>query len=221
MNDYRTGARMNDRFEFNGLDLPIFDHAYNTTVLNERAIEIPIALQWLHQNGHGRGLEVGNVIGHYFEELGEVDDRRIVDKYETGVDGVENIDLFDIHGEFDYIFAISTVEHVRWDPPEERDLNGASMAIDHLRSLLSADGKMLITIPFGSHPVLDASILIELIEPKRSTVMMRSGGLWHENTSTGRWECRGSSWYQASTVWWERYGKSTPWADAVWIGEFE
>lgn len=209
---------MHERFEFNGIDLPIFDHEYNTTVLNERAIEIPIAMWWLSQNGTGRGLEVGNVLSHYFPEV--YSDRRIVDRYEDVDDSVENIDVFEIEGEFDYIFAISTIEHVRWDPPERRVLHGAPRAVDHLMSLLSPGGKMLVTVPFGSHPILDAEILCGVIQPVRATVMMRGGGVWHETIASGRWECKGSSWHQAVDIWWEPYGKSTPWAETVWIGEF-
>lgn len=209
---------MSDRFDFNGVDLPLFDHPYNTTLLNERAVEIPIVMRFLSNVTAFRGLEVGNVLSHYFP--GVMIDRRIVDRYET-TDGVENIDVFDIYGEFDYIFAISTLEHVRWDPPEQRDLDGATHAIEHLYGLLAPGGRMMITVPFGSNPGLDYAILSGFMRrPTRQSVMMRGGGLWHETTSTGRWECRGSSWHQADSIWWERYGKSTPWADAVWIGEF-
>jgi hypothetical protein len=211
---------MDDRFEFNGIELPIFDHEYNTTVLNERAVEIPITMWWLAEHSIGRGLEVGNVLEHYFPALIP---RRVVDAYEEA-EGVENLDVFEIKGEYDFIFAISTLEHVRWDAPEERELDGAAQAMTHLYQCLAPGGKMLITIPFGSNPGLDYAILSGEWGPgwlKRQTVMMRSGGLWYETVATGRWECKGSSWHQAESIWWERYGKSTPWADAIWIGEFE
>ena len=207
-----------DRFVFNGVDLPFFDHPYNTTILNERAVEISIAMHFLNHVTGLRGLEVGNVLRHYFP--GALRNCRVVDKYEVGDDAVENIDVFAIDGEYDYIFAISTLEHVRWDPPESRSLFGATAAIAHLRSLLAPSGKMLVTVPFGSNPGLDFAILDQKLHTERESVMMRTGGLWHETTSTGRWECRGSTWHQADSIWWERYGKSTPWADAVWIGEF-
>lgn len=209
---------MTDTFTYHGQELPLFDHEYNTTLLNERAVEIPITMHWLAQNSMGRGLEVGNVLEHYFPDLVP---RRIVDAYEEA-EGVENIDVFSIMGEYDFIFAISTLEHVRWDAPEERDVNGAMAAIDHLIGRLARGGKMLITVPFGSNPGLDYAILADwLPERAKECVMMRGGGLWYETVATGRWECKGSTWHQADSIWWERYGKSTPWADAVWIGEFE
>lgn len=211
---------MSDTFTYHGQELPLFDHEYNTTLLNERAVEIPILMHWLAQNSMGRGLEVGNVLEHYFPDLVP---RRVVDAYEEA-EGVENLDVFDIKGEYDFIFAISTLEHVRWDPPEERDIHGAMLAVTHLYRCLARGGKMLITVPFGSNPGLDYAILSSEWGTgwlKRQAVMMRGGGLWYETITTGRWECKGSTWHQADSIWWERYGKSTPWADAVWIGEFE
>lgn len=207
-----------DRFSFNGVDLPVFDHDYNRTADNERGVEISVAMWWLNQHGHGRGLEVGNVLSHYFPEV--LPERRVVDKYEAA-DYVEPLDVFDVKGEFDYIFAISTLEHVRWDEPEPRELGGSVDAFNHLATLLAPGGHMLVTVPFGSNPGLDYAILAGAFDHGRQTVLMRGGGLWHENSNTGRWECRGSAWYQAETIWWVQYGKSTPWADAVWIGEFE
>lgn len=213
---------MSDRFVFHGTDLPLFDHDYNTTLMNERAVEIPILMDWLSRNDleEGSCLEVGNVFAHYFPEIAT--NRRIVDAYEEAED-VENIDVFAVRGSYDCIFAISTLEHVRWDPPEERQLHGAANAISHLHGLLSDGGKMLITIPFGSNPGLDYAILAGGMLPPlaRQGVMLRSGGVWHMTGATGRWECRGSEWYQADSIWWERYGRTTPWADAVWVGEFE
>ena len=200
------------------MDLPLFDHPYNTSILNERAVEIPIAAHFLNHVTQARGLEVGNVLSHYLPDV--LIDRRVVDKYEVGT-GIENLDVFDIKGEFDYIFTISTMEHVRWDPPEERSLYWATAAIAYLRNLLAPGGKMLVTVPFGSNPGLDYAILDRQLHTERETVMMRTGGLWSETKSTGRWECRGGTWQQATSIWWERYGKSTPWAEAVWFGEFE
>jgi hypothetical protein len=206
-------------FEFNGVKLPIFDHEYNTTARNERAVEISIAMWWLSQHGNGRGLEVGNVLSHYFPEV--IDDRliTIVDRYEEA-DCVTNKDIFEINGEYDYIYSISTLEHVRWDPPEQRDLLGAFDAVCHLRNLLKPKGKMLISIPFGSHPGLDFCILNGDVHADRETVMMLGDGLGH-TTPQGYWNRHGGTWHQAESIWWERYGKTTPWAEAVWFGEFD
>jgi hypothetical protein len=210
---------MSDTFTYRGKELPFFDHEYNTTILNERAVEIPIAMWWLDQHaGDGVGIEIGNVLSHYFPDV--LSDRIIVDAYEEA-EGVDNLDVFQVRGGFDYIFAISTLEHVRWDEPEPRSLMGAWHAMEHLRDQLNPGGKMLITVPFGSNPGLDYAILSGQSGAAEQTVIMRTGGLWAETTATGRWERRGGTWHEADSVWWERYGKSTPWAETVWVGEFE
>jgi hypothetical protein len=208
-----------ERFEFNGVELPFFDHEYNTTRLNERAVEIPITMWWLNEHAEGAGLEVGNVLHHYFPDI--LAERRVVDKYEKDA-RAENIDVFDIKGSFDYIFTISTLEHVGWDgdAPEQRRLHGASRALEYLYSLLAPAGQMLVSIPFGSNPALDYSILSGCPPiPHRETVMMRTGGVWFENKQHG-WSCHGGTWVQAPDIRWERYGKSTPWAETVWFGEY-
>lgn len=212
---------MDSGFTYHGAPLQLLDHPYNKTRLNERGVEIPVAEWWLarHYRNGMRFLEIGNVLGHYFpEEM----THHVVDRYEE-VDGVENADVFDVDGEWDVIIAISTIEHVRWDPPEPRDIDGAALAISHLYGLLAPGGEMLVTVPFGSNPGLDYAILSGEWGPSclaRQTVIMRGGGTWRETPGTYRWELVGSSWFEAESIWWERYGKSTPWADAVWIGEF-
>jgi hypothetical protein len=206
-----------ERFLFNGVDLPFYDHEYNSTRTNERAIEIPIAMHWLSEHADGVGLEVGNVLHHYFPDI--LTDRLVVDKYEVE-DHVVNIDVMKISGIFDYIFTVSTLEHVGWDEPEERKLHGAMNALDHLFNHLAPGGQMLVSIPFGSNPALDYAILSGCgPHPYRETVMMRDGGLWVENAAGGWWR-RGGTWCQSDSIQWEPYGKSTPWAETVWFGEY-
>jgi hypothetical protein len=178
-----------------GVEDEYFDDPYNNTRKNERAVEIPIAKAFV---GPGDGLEVGNVLGHY-----GVTGHRVVDKYEQA-EGVESLDVFDIQGSYDWIIAISTLEHVRWDPPEKRRPQGSFQAMGHLRSLLNAGGRMLVTIPFGHQPYLDASILDGASGATRECSFVR----------------RGDGWVQTPQVHWEPYGKTTIWAESVWIGEF-
>lgn len=172
-----------------------FDDPYNNTRRNERAVEIPIALGYA---GPGHGLEVGNVLGHY-----GVFGHRVVDRYEPA-NGVEPLDVFDITGRYDWIIAISTLEHVRWDPPEEQDPTGAIAALRHLESLLAPAGKMLVTIPFGHNPALDDLILSGDSGATRECTLIR-----HDD-----------GWIQTARVHWEPYGKTTIWAESVWIGEW-
>lgn len=182
-----------------GRRLRYFDHPYNSTAANERAVELAIAADWLEEHGAGTGLEVGNVLGHYPEAFDRWP-RRIADRYE----GPEFVDVFDLADPADWIVAISTLEHVRWDPPEERWAHGAADAVRHLRGLLAPGGAMLITIPLGWHAHLDAAIAAGELEPTTDVVMYRAGDRW----------ARGDR----ST--WRAYGASTPWADAVWVAEW-
>lgn len=165
----------------------LFDHPYNRTIHNERAIEIPLARAFI--DGHADVLEVGNVLGHYQPATWTV-----VDKYERAP-GVINQDVLDIVGWFDRIVTISTIEHVGWDEPE-RDPTKPARAIAHLRSLLNLGGALMVTIPTGWNAPLDAQ-LPSLCDD--ATFYAKTGATWapapfaplpydHEGQSaTGLW----------------------------------
>lgn len=188
-----TETAVADTFEWDGASLGYLDHPYNTTALNERAIEIPIAWWWLSKRT-GEGLEVGNVLSHYGPTRW-----RIVDLYER-VTGVDNIDVFEIRGAYDWILSVSTLEHVRWDHAP-KDPDAAVAAVNHLRSLLRPKGSMLLTVPMGHHPRLDSEIVTGRIGAAKASVYVR-GELGWEPARLGTWR---------------RYGPR--WANAVWIGE--
>lgn len=144
----------NPGFEWRGFRFPLFDHPYNATIRNERAVEIPIAMDFLAR-GEGRVLEVGNVLSHYFTPE-QLPPRRVVDKYEEHFAVSEpGIDIFQIGGQFDCIVSISTVEHVRLDPPESPNNYGAVAALAYLRGLLAPGGSLLFTAGAGQNPTLD------------------------------------------------------------------
>lgn len=171
---------------------------YNDSRLNERAVEIPIALEWI-KGRNGDGLEVGNVLANY----GPTSWRR-VDRYEQD-DGVENLDVFDIGGSYDWILSISTLEHVRWDEQPVED-DGALRAIAHLRGLLRPNGRMLLTVPFGWNRSLDTQILNgEIAGVARECSFRRQG----------------SGWVQTPDLHWSRYATPSPWANSVWVGEID
>jgi SAM-dependent methyltransferase len=183
-------------FTYWGAKLEGFDHPYNDTIRNERAVEVAVALQWL-AGRDGAGLEVGNVLGHY-----GATGHRVVDRWEKAP-GVENRSVFDIAGSFDWIVSLSTLEHVGWDV-EPRTPDAASKALAHLYGLLNPGGSMLVTVPFGYHPTFDEHLL----------------------TGAGAARCaslvrHGKSWRQTKTITPKPYGHSTPWAESVWIGEYE
>lgn len=150
-----------------------------------------------------RGLEVGNVLGHY-----RAGTHRVVDKYERAA-GVENIDVLDIATDdpFDFIVAISTLEHVGWDEPE-RDLEKPVHAIRHLRSLLRPDrGRMLITLPLGYNPGVDLMALTGASGAHHAEMFVRD--------RRQRWQATDRP--EPHHL---RYEFELRTANAVWIGEF-
>lgn len=198
-------------FTYHGRQLNRLDHLYNSTAISERGVEIAIAVDFLAWRT-GRTLEVGNVLQHY--EAGVVGSgiehfsRRIVDLYEDGP-GVENIDVFDIEGEYESIVSISTLEHVGFDyEPKRPGAEGTLAAIEHLRGCLSEDGCLLVTIPIGFNPALDP--LLPELDAYAQTYLCR------DQQEPG-WA---SQWYEYDRPSTPYYGTVTPWANAVWIGEF-
>jgi hypothetical protein len=185
-----------DTFMWQDRELFYFDHPYNTTLLNDRAVEVPIARSFI-DGRHGIGIEVGNVLSHY----GTVE-HRVVDRWENE-DGVENVDVFDIHGGYDWIVAISTLEHVRWDEPDDGAPFGAVYAARHLRALLNPSGRMLVTVPFGQNPYLDGAILCGALGAVTAGTMLFHPDGWEEAV--------GALW---------RPVRGRRWASAVWVAEF-
>lgn len=142
-------------FMWHDRELPLFDHKYNKTITNERAVELPVAFDFL-AGCEGDGLEVGNVLDHYTSVKGNdaIAKRRIVDQFEK-VRGVDNVDVLTIDGSYDWIVSISTVEHVR----EGKNPWGAVAALCYLRGMLRTGGRMLVTVGLGQNPVLDRFIM--------------------------------------------------------------
>lgn len=186
------------RFTYHGVELDGFDHPHNTTILNERAVELAVAMRWL-QGVTGPGLEVGDVLSHY-----GVHGHQVVDKYDQR-DGVENIDVMAVAGSYRWIVSISTLEHVGRDGDEPRDMMAAIRALEHLRSLIAPAGSMLVTIPGGYHRALDGYLRCAGGKATRDCTIVRDGVSWRQTTQRA----------------FLPYGASSLWAESVWIGEFD
>jgi len=195
MRDRRKADRM-EVFTYWGKVLAYADFEYNTTRLNERAVEIPIVRSWLQRNGSI--LEVGNVLAHY----PDAPQRAVVDRWEQGP-GVVNMDVFEIAGSWDQIFSISTLEHVRWDE-EPREAGGSVAAIEHLRSVLAPGGRLLVTVPTGCNPPLDEWLAADDTGADRACTLVRDGAHWR----------------QTSEIQILPYGQEAGWAEALWVGEW-
>jgi hypothetical protein len=180
-------------FTLDGAELGLFDHPYNGTAQNERAVEIPAALQFIDR--HGVTLEVGNVLAHY-----GITGHRVADRYEAG-DGVENVDVFELDEPTESLVSISTIEHVRWPELGEREPAAGVAALTVLRELA---GRLFVTVGLGQNPLLDLYLLHGDHGAARFCTLVRAAG----------------GWAQTETPEWRPYGVETAWASSVWIGEW-
>ena len=131
------------QFYFKGKKLNYFYHRYNKTWKNERAIEIPVALEYLSKYRGKKILEIGNVLNHYFKI-----DHMVIDKYEI-FPGVINKDIEDIYlnDRFDLIISISTIEHIGLDD-YPIDPEKAIRTLKKLKTkFLKKNGIILVSFP--------------------------------------------------------------------------
>lgn len=178
-------------FRYRDKTLRHFWHPYNWTHTNERQVELPVVFDWLSRRS-GSGLEVGNVTPNYIST-----NHHVIDIVERR-DHVDNTNLFDIEGAYDWILAISTIEHVGWD--NEIGKRNPFEAISHLLSLLAPNGSMMVTVPVGYNWTLDQDLT--------------------EGAGADRWGCVYRShgeWEYKEGFKWEPY---TIGACSVWFGEW-
>ncbi|MDD5253733.1 MAG: hypothetical protein PHG05_01335 [Candidatus Nanoarchaeia archaeon] len=146
-------------FNFDNKTYNFFHRKYNETWINERAVEIPLVMDYVKKHEGKSILEFGNVLSHYFNS-----DWDIVDKYEKGKN-VINKGIFDYEPgkKYDLIVSISTLEHLGIEGDIFPDkFNGIdSYIIDtfaKLKSLLNKKGELIITVPVGYNRYLDRLI---------------------------------------------------------------
>lgn len=141
------------KFHFDGTDFAYFRHPYNFTWLNERQVEIPIMKADFERHQKDEVLEVGNVLAHYMDGL----QHDVVDLYEKAHSENlfrEDAETCRVGCTYDYIFSISTLEHVGWDE-SPRDEEKIGRTLDHLFSLLNPGGELIFSAPVGYSPPLD------------------------------------------------------------------
>ncbi|MBC8244292.1 MAG: hypothetical protein H8E20_07845 [Verrucomicrobia bacterium] len=191
-------------FIFEGKTLPLCYHRYNMTWANERAVEVPVAAEFLRRFADKRVLEVGNVTPHYLDTA-----HTVLDKFERGP-GIVNEDIADFApGErFDLILSVSTFEHIGFDDEADGDSGEKiAQAITTCRGLLAAAGQLVITLPLGYNPALDRMIAAGQLGSERATFLKRTGRL--------AWQSVDAEAALAS-----EYGRPFPYANAVMIAQF-
>jgi SAM-dependent methyltransferase len=180
----RSKRGVHGRFNFDGEEYPYLYHRHKFTWLTERAVEVPIAQAIVDRHRGDRVLEVGNVLSHY-----RAQDHVVVDKYERAP-GVLNRDVLELGdlGGFELIVAISTLEHVGRDE-EPRDPDKALRAVRGLQRLLAPGGRLVLTVPVGYHPGLDAALSEGAFGPARLRALRRErlGPHWREAPPQSVW----------------------------------
>ncbi|MDP3881844.1 MAG: hypothetical protein Q8Q31_03120 [Nanoarchaeota archaeon] len=191
-------------FNFNGKVWPYFYHSYNTTWINERQIEIPIIISYLKQT-KGKVLEIGRVMPHYFNTQWDV-----LDKFEKGKNVInEDIASFSPKEKYDFIFSISTFEHIGFDDGSK--MPSGEKIIDSYKSVcqkcLNKKGAMIMTIPIGYNPHMDKLIAQNKFNFNKETCLKR---------------IKKDSWIEVSKeeALKTRYGKPFPYANALFVGEY-
>ncbi len=164
-------------FAWGGRTLPYFAHRYHYTWLNERAVEVSLALDLLQQNPGADVLEIGNVLGHYADVT-----HPVVDKYEQAP-GVLNADVADLDmgRDFDLVLAISTLEHVGLDE-DVFDPGKPARAIERLRAHVRPGGMLWITHPLGYNTTFDDQLRSGRIPSSRLRALRRDArrNVWRE-----------------------------------------
>ncbi|MEM9557398.1 MAG: methyltransferase domain-containing protein [Acidobacteriota bacterium] len=129
---------------------------------NERAVEIPLALAAVRavvrERPGARILEVGNVLSSFVDLDETTAALTVVDKYERAP-GVLNVDIVEYRPaeRFDLVVSISTLEHVGRDETP-RQPSKAVDALEHLKTLVTPGGHLLLTVPVGYNQALDHAL---------------------------------------------------------------
>jgi len=190
-------------FQFEGKTLEYFYAKYNITWVTERVLEVPIGLHFIKTAGEANTLEVGNVLGHYFPPS-----HVVLDKFERGEKIInEDIVSYRPDRKFDLILSISTFEHIGYEDDGEPDAEKIRAAISACQRLLSSNGRLIITVPFGYNPYLDRYVAENRIKPNRAWYFEKVNKLdWKETTRDAALQ--------------RKYAKPYPFANAIMIAEF-
>lgn len=190
-------------FVLNGEKYSYLHHDYNSASTNERTVEVPIFQKLLKGYDPDKVLELGNVMRHY---VGGTHD--VVDKYETAPE-VINEDIVDFQSPKRYglIISVSTLEHVGWDETP-RDAAKIPQAIDRLRHMLAANGKLIVSLPIGYNAYLDEILRTDTLDYQKRLCLLRI-------TETNKW--REATWEEIKDA---TYDDPYPAANAVVFLEF-
>lgn len=179
------------KFHYEGKTFDYLDHPYNDTAVNERRIEIPIALEYLKRFKGKKILEVGNVMSYYYPP-GIIDVTwDILDKYEIVPEYKvinEDILTFKPKEPYDMVFSVSTMEHIGYDPKHEYpgehgDLRKGVEAIKNIQQhCLKKGGEMMMTIPWAYNAAIYLALFDKELGFQKASFMKRmtTDNLWQQ-----------------------------------------
>jgi hypothetical protein len=154
---------------------------------NERSVELPVC--WEAVRRHGRPettIEIGNVLGHYFDT-----EHRVLDLHERHPLVTWNEDVLEFQPPVapELIVSISTLEHVGWDE-RPRNHGAAERAFTHLTELLGPGGTLVVTVPVGYNPPLDEAIRGGRLSLSELRALRREErrNIWHEVDPAEVWD---------------------------------
>lgn len=167
--------RTSNKLLFEGKLYPFLFHSYNNMGVTERSVEIPIIYHYLLSRKFSRVLEIGNVTNYYEDYFaGAFPNKTVVDKIERNYNVItSDIAKYESGEKFDFIFSISTFEHMDSDlgrNPEYKPGNAdhGTIAADNIihcyENLLAADGLMVITAPMGYTPEWDQTFQSDFLD---------------------------------------------------------
>ena len=140
---------------------------------NERAVTIPIIWNVIQEyRSKGKNvLEMGNVLSYTFKV-----DHDIVDKYEIS-DGVINEDIVDFNPnkKYDLIVSVLSLQSVGWDEVPQ-DPPKILRAIEHLKRMLSSDGKIIIAVGWGWNQYFDNLLFEKTFEFEKQLYLKKENG---------------------------------------------
>lgn len=164
----------NQSFTFKGKAYKYFFHNYNNTWDNERGVEIALFDAYINELTAQKKsiLEVGNVLNRYKKNDGKW---VVVDKFEAGENVInEDILTFNNNQKYDFIFSISTMEHVGFDD-DQKDPDKVDAAIQNIKSLLKPGGVYMMSHPLNYNPAFDQKIFANLYGFNEQVYLKRLG----------------------------------------------
>ncbi|HEV3071626.1 MAG TPA: hypothetical protein VGY76_09430 [Solirubrobacteraceae bacterium] len=200
----RMATLAQQRFQFGGQSFGYHVATGNRTWDNERAVELPIAWDALQRHGSSQDvLEVGNVLGHYFDTS-----HPVLDKYEHGPNVTWNEDVISFEPPFapQLVLSISTLEHIGHSE-QPREHAKFRRALDAILGWLAPGGRLIFTVPLGYNPAV-RDYLDAPHAARRSLRCLR------RTTPENLWEQVGYSEVREL-----RYGRPFPCANAIAVVE--